>query len=396
MRRKIAIIESSSKMGGVEFSTLNLASQLNPDLWDVTVICPEEGDLPTLCSKEGISVDIVPMQKLLSTSFRIGGSDTRAPKPIALFRNLLVILVVAKKIRRHVVENQYNIVLTKGLYAHIVGGLASKAAKVNCVWHVQDFISERYGGLYRFAFGILARGMADEIIADGTPIAKQLPEAIQDRVNVILNGVDLEIFNPNLDSHKVREELNISDETIVLGSAARLTPWKGQHYLIEAYARIVNKKTKTCLLLVGAPTFDDDRYQQKLHALVEDFGLEKKVIFTGFRPDLPDILAAMDIFAYTSVEKDTSPLSLISAMACGLPVVAFDIQGVREVLGEAGLLVPVLNVKKLTVDLEKLVENQGLRTVYAERSRSNAVKNFSLQRYVADIENVLSKFFHSI
>ena len=144
-------------------------------------------------------------------------------------------------------------------------------------------------------------------------------------------------------------------------------------------------------MLVGAPTFDNDRYQQKLSKLVKDLGLEKKVIFTGFRSDLPQVLAAMDIFAYTSVEKDTSPLSLISAMSCGLPIVSFDIQGVREVIGENGLIVPVEDVEKLAIELGRLVDNQALRRHFSELARESAVGNFGLQRYVENIEEVLRR-----
>ena len=140
------------------------------------------------------------------------------------------------------------------------------------------------------------------------------------------------------------------------------------------------------LLLVGAPTFDNDIYEKRLRARVEELELKHQVIFSGFRADLPLILSVMDIFAYPSVEKDTSPLALLSALACGLPVVAFDIDGVREVIGEAGMLIPVKDERKMADALEKLIQDADLRKQMGIQSRKRAVTRFGLEQYVAGME----------
>ena len=79
---RLVFIESAAEMGGVEFSTLYLASHRDRRLWDVTVICPSEGSLASSCRAAGVAVRLVPLPRLLSTGFRVGHGDTRLPNPL--------------------------------------------------------------------------------------------------------------------------------------------------------------------------------------------------------------------------------------------------------------------------------------------------------------------------
>ena len=379
MNDKVTLIESAKDMGGVEFSTLYLVSHLDPALWTVTVVCPGEGKLSSACRNAGVPIVIVPLPRLFSTSFRVGKADMRLPNLLAWIWDCIAVLVVANRLRRYISQNATNLVVTKGIYAHLCGSLAARKAGVKCIWHVQDFISERWGGLYRRIFGLFARILADHIVVDGTPIAGQLPGDVQNRVSVIFNGVDVNEFKPDLDSSQIRYEFSLASDDIVIGNVARITPWKGQHFILDAFAGLADRYPRLRLLFVGASTFDDDRYEKYLRSKTEELGLNDKVIFTGFRSDLPEVLASMDIFAYSSVEKDTSPLALISAMACGLPIVAFDIAGIREVLNGAGLLVPVANADEMAFALESVIADEDLWIKLGRLSRAKAMSSFRLR-----------------
>jgi glycosyltransferase involved in cell wall biosynthesis len=260
------------------------------------------------------------------------------------------------------------------------------------VWHVQDFISERSFGVYRRIFGLAARCLPQQIIVDGATIAAQLPRSLSSRVSVVHNGVDTDMFRPGIDGTKVREELGIPRNHLVIGHAARITPWKGQHHLIEAFARIAHEHPDVTVLIAGAPVFDNDSYQRRLQRMAREFGLQDRIKFAGYRHDLPFVLAAMDIFAFTSIEKDTSPLALLSAMSSGLPIVAFDIDGVRELIDrdEQLLRVPVAQTEALSQSLVKLISDERARLRLGQSARELAEKKFSLEQYVSRFENVLS------
>ncbi|MBL6980695.1 MAG: glycosyltransferase [Anaerolineales bacterium] len=376
-------------MGGVEFSTLYLAQHLDDSCWIPLVICPREGDLPVACQAAGVPVRILERPTLYSSSIRVSG-DRRVPNPLAWVWNMGAILASARNLVLFLKVERPSLIVTKGLFAHIYGGLAARWAHIPCTWHLQDFISERFLGVYRRVFGLLVHRLPSKIIVDGSSIARQLPESIQNQISVIFNGVDTDVFRPGLDGRQVRQELEIPLDALVIGHVARLTPWKGQHYLLDAFAYLASENPQSYLLLVGAPVFDNDTYERLLRRRSVELGLQNRVIFAGFRRDLPQVLASMDIFAYSSVEKDTSPLVLLSAMAAGLPVVAFDIEGVREVIGDQGLLVPVAQTKSFSDALGNLLVDENLRRELSSAARLKAISNFSLKQYVLAMQEIFA------
>ena len=219
---------------------------------------------------------------------------------------------------------------------------------------------------------------------------RPLPRALQSRITVIHNGVDTNIFRPDLDGTDVRRELHIPRDHLVIGNVGRVTPWKGQHYLIEAFAQIARDNPRVTLLLVGSPVFDNDAYQRRLLETVARLGLEGRVKMPGYRQDMPEVLAAMNIFVFTSVEKDTSPLALLSAMSCGLPIVAFDIAGTRELMAsdDQFLLVPVADIARLSSAISDVLTNEKLRRTLAAAARKQATLEFNLEKYRDRIERV--------
>jgi glycosyltransferase involved in cell wall biosynthesis len=389
--RKIVFVECAAAMGGVQFSTLYLVQHLDLTRWKPIVVCPEEGDLTTACRRLGIQVQVLEQPRLRSTSFRIG-NDIRLPNPLAWLWDGAATLVAVRRLACFLEQATPDLVVTKGLFSHFCGGLAARKLGIPCIWHVQDFISERFLGLYRRAFGLAARWLPDRIIADGAAIGRQL-SSVENRISIILNGVDSKVFQPGIDGASVRAELDLHEGAIVIGHVGRITPWKGQHYLLEAFARIAREVPNAYLVFVGDPVFDTDSYQNKLLNLTAELGLEERVRFAGYRHNLPEVLAAMDVFAFTSVEKDTSPLTLLSAMATGLPIVAFAIEGVRELIDEEEqlLLVPPRKTRALADSLLRLLADPDLRRRLSVAARHQAERKFSLERHVTNMEQVFLK-----
>jgi glycosyltransferase involved in cell wall biosynthesis len=390
--RSVVFVESAGAMGGVQFSTLYLAQRLNRERWTPIVVCPEEGDLTHACSKASLEVHAMEQTRWRSTSIRIGRMF-RLPNPAAWIWNGYAVESAARKLARFLARCQPDLVVTKGLSAHFIGGLGARRLGIPCVWHVQDLISERTFGIYRRAFGRAAHWLPAQIIVDGETIAGQLPRSLQPVVTVIHNGVDVNVFRPGLDAGQVRRELRIPENHVVVGHLGRVTPWKGQHYLIEAFARIAHENSDVTLLLVGSPVFDNDSYQQRLLSMAGDYGLIDRIRFAGYRHDTADVLAAMDIFAFTSIEKDTSPLALLSAMSCGLPIVAFDIAGVRELMTNQDQcrFVPVGDVAALKQALSALISSRELRQRLGASARKLALTEFNLDKYTDRIEQVLDQ-----
>lgn len=389
--RPVVFVESAAAMGGVQFSTLYLALRLERAQWKPIVVCPEDGELTRLCRDASVETHVLEQTSLRSTSVRVG-STLRLPNPGAWAWNGYALVAAARKLRRFLNESRPALVVTKGLSAHFFGGIAARNLGIPCVWHAQDLISERSFGIYRHAFSLAARWLPDQIIADGGGIERQLPRSLRPRTTVIHNGVDINVFRPGLDGSDVRQELGIPADHLVVGQVGRMTPWKGQHYLIEAFARIANDHPNISLLLAGAPVFDNDSYQRRLLSMAVRFGLQDRIKFAGYRHDLPNVLAAIDIFAFTSIEKDTSPLALLSAMSCGLPIVAFDIEGVKELMtNDQCFLTPGGRIKELADSLKTLIADEGLRHRLGVSVRQVVVKKLNLDLYTSRMEQVFLK-----
>jgi glycosyltransferase involved in cell wall biosynthesis len=302
------------------------------------------------------------------------------------------ILVAAHRVTSVLERERPNLLVTKGLLCHFYGGLAARRCGIPCIWHIQDFISNKFAGVYRWVFGYMAAKLASRLIAIGSPILHQFPERLRAKTSVVHNGIDLQTFRPQAKGVDVRSELGIGQGEFVIGNVARLTPWKGQDLLLEAFARLV-QQWPARLLLTGAPLFESEAYLHHLRDRTRELGLSDRVIFAGHRNDIPRVLAAIDVFAYTAVEKDVWPLSLLQAMAAGLPVAAFDIEGVREPIGsdENALLVPVACVEQFVRALSELAANENLRHRLSRAARRRAEEAFSVERYAAQMEAVFNR-----
>lgn len=381
------LLESGSSTGGIQHTTLYLVEGLAQARWDPLVVCPEEGELPEACRRAGVAVKILARPPVCSTSFWIT-NRIKLPNPLAWLWDVGSILIAAHRVAGLLRQEQPDLLVTKGLLCHFYGGLAARMAGVPCLWHVEDFVSRRFGGIYRWVFAQAAGWLPSRLSVNGSPVLAQIPTGARRRTSVACNGVNAKIFRPGLDGSQVRRELGIEPGQLVIGNVARLTPWKGQDLLLDAYAQLVRNLSGTRLLLVGAPLFESPAFEHRLRSKVRDLELTDHVIFAGHRTDIPQVLAAMDIFAYTALEKDIWPLSLLQAMATGLPVVAFDIAGVREPIGddENAVMVPVGQIDLFTQALRELAMDGELRRRLSLAARRRAESALTIERYVMQME----------
>ena len=217
----------------------------------------------------------------------------------------------------------------------------------------------------------------DRVVAVGEAVRQALihNEGIAPgRVDVIYNGIPLERFDLRLTTSQrmaIRTEIGLEPDDLMLIQVARLDYLKDHATAIRTVERLVSRKGNARLVLVG-----EGPERATIENLVRDRGLEGHVKFLGLRTDVPRLLAAADIALLTSISEGI-PLTLIEAMAAGLPVVATRVGGVPEVVvdGETGLLAPAGDDRALaelvcrlvaTPDLLDRPRRQGTR---AARSR---------------------------
>lgn len=198
------------------------------------------------------------------------------------------------------------------------------------------------------------------------------------KVTVILNGVDTEIFHPpESKDEKVLEPVRI-------GIVARLSAEKDHQTLLNACRLLAGNTTRFHLEIIG-----DGPLRILLEKTVKDFGIEEFVSFCGMRHDVPEQLRRLDIFVLSSTTEGTS-LTLLEAMATGLPVVATNVGGNPEVVvdGITGYIVPPKDPAEMACKLIFLLNNDNLRRQIGKEGRNRVFDKFSIKETARQYEKL--------
>lgn len=208
-----------------------------------------------------------------------------------------------------------------------------------------------------------------------------------EKISVIRSGIDLTAFDPALPREKFRKELGLDDQTPLIGTVGHFADHKGHRYLIEAAPTVIERIPPARFVLVG-----EGALRQALEARAAGLNLGNRVIFTGFRHDIPSILAALDLFVLPS-HLEGLCTSLMDAMAMKKPVVAARTGGVPEVVedGVTGRLVPPRDSAALAEAVVALMADPGLRTRMGEAARQRVEMRFSAELMVDETERVYNE-----
>ena len=380
-KKKILLIEDSCKMGGVQHSTFLLAEQIIKDKTaDIRIILPGEGRFTKLCQENKIPYSTYNQIPYVSTSVSWFNDRIRIPNLFAWAFNIYAILINSIRIKKIVEQHFPHLAVTKGLHSHFSAGIACKSLNLPVIWHLQDLISQRHYRILDSIFNYMAEKIPDHIICDGKVIRDSLKKVVRQRATNVLNGIKINDLSRDKEAGlRTRQGLGIPANAYVVGSMARIAPWKGQELLLNVFAEYAELNQNSYLLLVGSPLFENDKYFKYLMQLIDEYGLGKRVIMPGYRSDLKNIFSAIDLFVYPSLEKDTSPLSLMSAISSGLPVAMQNIDSLKEITA----FCPAVDVfdpgdrENLFSLMEKYLD-KGIRDVNGRKNREAGKMYFDI------------------
>jgi glycosyltransferase involved in cell wall biosynthesis len=291
-------------------------------------------------------------------------------------------------------ENKIDLVhLNSGLY-HRSGIMAAWLTKTPCVCHVRGLDQpNHFDKLFvRFvdAFIYISRAVADSYVSQRIPVGKG---------TVIHNAVDLSEFSRTDDSASVRSEFGWTCHESLVGVVGRLDWWKGHEYFLEAVAQVARQVPNLRGLIIGEPenTPKNREYYQKLQSLTKSLGLEDRVIFTGFRSDVPRLMSALDVVVLSSSVPEPFGRVIIEGMAAGKPVVATAAGGVLDIIedGVNGLLVPPGNPAAMAAAILSLLGDSKRARRLAEAGQRRVHEQFTVQRHVAAVQNIYDSILRS-
>ena len=354
------------EFGGGERVFMQLASNLR-DRYRVVVATKTNGTFASKLSKLGIELLSVNMSKQLTFA------------PIRQLRNII-----------H--QNDINLVHSQGARADFFARLAgstTNAPHIICtvampvegfevgpwrkrIYRLMDQLSERY--VDRF---VVVSDVLKQTLTVGRSIDAQ-------RVVKIYNGIELNQYRPDLQDTGLRNQWNIPPSVPLIGAIGRLVWQKGFEYFIEAIPRILSIVPEATFLIVGeGPLLDN------LEGLARNLGVENKVVFTGFRNDIQNVLATMDILAVPSV-LEGFPMITLEAMAMAKPIIASKIQGISEQIfdQEEGILVPPRSPSALATAVIELVRDKEFALRIGLAARRKVEDCFTAEKMVRETEDL--------
>ncbi len=209
---------------------------------------------------------------------------------------------------------------------------------------------------------------------------------------VINNSIDPQKFNPHGTYKNVREELGISDDELIVASVARFTLQKQPLKLITAFAEVCKKVQQVKLLMVG-----DGELKPEAIRLIKKLGIEDKIILQSFRQDVPDVLAAVDIFVLPSL-WEAFPIALLEAMSMGKAVIGTNVDGTPEMIenGYNGLLIELEGLEKTLADaIILLCKDENLRTNLQRNAIKSIYNTYNVETLARKNEEVYQNLYHN-
>jgi len=367
-RIRVVHIIPSLVIGGMEQVVKTLALGINPERFDVSVICIlEKGVLAEALKEKGIEVHVIDEKryKILSHLY-----------PRYLARAI-------KEYRPHIIHSHSGI-----WYASAV---ASKMAEVPVMVHTEHgrHFPEKTVAIF---FDRISKKLTDRLVCVSEELARYMTEKVKvpkNRIEIIKNGIALNNYRLRwvTSSYPLRSRYGIPDDAKVLVTAGRLESVKGQEYLLEAFFKLIEKYGNIFLWILG-----DGSLKEMLLSMVKSKKLENTVFFTGNVDNVNDYLCESDVFVLPSLSEGT-PMALLEAMASGLPIVATKVGENETILdhGKAGFLVHSASIQGLNDALSSVLANPEISRKMGEHAYRSVYEKFSSQRMIEKYEELYIK-----
>lgn len=310
-----------------------------------------------------------------------------------------------KKIKSIIKEFNPDIVHTHAAKAGAIGRKAAFDCKVPVVVHTfHGHVFHSYFGKFKTeVFRRIEKRLASKstgIIAISEQQKKELSEkfriANKNKIEVIPLGFDLNPFQIDLETKrkKTRDIYNLTDDQIAVAIIGRLAPIKNHKLFLDSI-EIVNKQTskKPVFFIVG-----DGEKRMEIEEQIEKIKTNQtiNIFLTSWIHDIKTFNAGMDIICLTSNNEGT-PVSLIEAQACNIPVISTDVGGVKDIIreNETGYVVTKNNPEIFAEKLLSLIENENKREKMSQNGWSFVKDNFHYSRLVDDMENYYKKILRT-
>lgn len=384
---RILFIDHTSMMGGGEIALLNLARAIDRTRFTPVALLFSDGPLAAKLRESEIETHVYPLaESVLNTR-----KDTIGGGTLLRIADVFRALGFTWRLGRVIAGLRVSIVHTNSLKSDLIGGVAAHLAGANLIWHVRDRIASDYlPPSVAMVFRILCSVLPHRLIANsyatlGTidPRHRDLPGS-RSRFGVIHGGV----IHDGTPLQSQTPHISAADSPPVVGLVGRLTRWKGQHIFLRAAATVLQRYPITRFQIIGSPMFGEEAYEAEIRALAKSLGIEANVDFLGFRSDVPELIAKLDLLVHASITGEPFGQVVIEGMNAGKPVVATNGGGVPEIVrdGVTGLLVPMGDAEAMAEAILRLLADPELALAMGRAGRARLLREFTIERTANQVQ----------
>jgi glycosyltransferase involved in cell wall biosynthesis len=376
----VLFVSHSSELNGAERMLLDTIRRLDRGKFSPMLAVPRPGPLADAAAGAGIECHFLPMKWTLTEAGKVW------KQPFSSLWNIRGTRTASRLIRGRGI----GLVVTN-TSAVWTGARAARRAGVPHVWFIHEILDgERPLLHYVFGREALVRRMirlSGRVVANSEASARAFTAS--GKAVIIGNGVVMQ-DGPAPDTSTLRRSLGIEPGAPVIGVVGKIYPGKGQLEAVLTADILRRARPDLRLLVVG--DVDDARYETRIYETVGRLGLERNVLFLGYRDDLDVILGLLDVLVVTSSVDSLGRVAL-EAMAAGTPVVAAAAGGLPEVVrdGETGILVRLPEPGLLAAGVARLLDDPELARRLSEGGRKFVAANYSFESQVRKIERILEE-----
>jgi glycosyltransferase involved in cell wall biosynthesis len=364
--KKLKVLEIITlfSIGGATETVISIASGLKNKSLEVDIIAGPnvelEGDMYDESNKLGLNVITIPTLK----------------REIHPLYDLITIVNLFRIIKK----GKYTVVHTHSSKAGILGRWAAWMAGCKSIvhtvhgWGFNDSQNLTMKTVIVFLEKVTAIITTKIVCVTSLDIEKGIKKGIghRNQYTIIRSGIDLKKYlNGTISKNIIRKSLNINDNEFVIGTVTRFSLQKSPLDTILSFSDVINKGYKHAkLIMVGdGPLLNDSKI------LTQKLSLTEKIIFTGIRTDIPEILKSLDVFVLSSLWEGL-PRVIIQAMASGIPVIATNIDGNSEIIknGISGILTEPKQPIQMSDAIIHLIENPNDRVNFVENAKQHLIE----------------------
>lgn len=377
--KNVLIINQSSELYGADKALLELIENF-PKNFKPIVVLENEGPLKEILLIKGVKIIKCPVVKLNRSLLSIFGIYRIFADTIKGFH------ILRKETKLLTID-----IVHSNAISVLIGAMFSFFYNKPHLWHVHEIVEnpKLIANLYPRIVNFFSNKIIFNSKASYNQFLKIYPK-VKKKSEIIYNGQsrDFPVLN-KIKIAEIRETLFKTDKyKIVIGLVGRISRWKGQYLLLEAFSDLIKVHSNLHLVFVGSAPQGQEHFLIKLNKLIAKANLVDNVTVVNFQKNIWEIYDAIDISVVPSIEPEPFGLVATESMLSSKPVVAANHGGLSEIVVDniTGLLFEPKNVEELRKKIEILILRQDLREKFGENGFSRVKDVFSTEKYVSSIE----------